>query len=69
MIRTAAILAAVVCAAALVGCGDKAPPPEGKPKDPYAGMTREQKIEAIRNDPKITGMQRESMIADLQKGG
>lgn len=67
--RAAAFLAAAVCAAALVGCGEKAPPPEGKPQDPYAGMSREQKIEAIRNDPKITGMQKETMIADLQKGG
>lgn len=67
--RIAAFLAAAICAAALVGCGEPAPPPEGKPKDPYAGMTKEQKIEAIRNDPKITGMQREMMIQDLQKGG
>lgn len=67
--RSAALLVLATCAIALIGCGEKAPPPEGKPKDPYAGMTKEQKIDAIRNDPKITGMQKETMIADLQRGG
>lgn len=68
MIRPLALLALTTLAVA--GCGSKAPlSSDGKSPDPYAGMTKEQKIQAIRDDPKINGMQKETMIADAQKGG
>ena len=55
-------------AAALVGCGQKeAMSSDVKAKDPYAGMTPSQKVDAIRNDPKIPEMQRHTQIADAQK--
>ena len=63
------LLALVVLAAALVGCGpqevlakDVAPP-----KDKYAGMTPQQKIDAIRADPTIQTVERHTKIADAQK--
>jgi len=61
-------LAIVFLAALLIGCGPKEVSSEDvKLPDPYAGMSPEQKIDAIRKDPKINDMQRSSMISDAQK--
>ena len=60
------ILAALVVA--LVGCGSKeVMSTDVKVPDPYAGMTGQQKVDAIRNDPKITTALRSQMISDAQK--
>jgi hypothetical protein len=67
MSSRSSIIAVMVLASVLVGCKSNDRPPEGKPKDPYAGMTKEQKIEALRNDPTLMTMERESRIAELQK--
>lgn len=56
-----------VLAAALVGCSKEVTSADVKVADPYASMTPEQKIEAIRSDPKINSMQKSSMISDAQK--
>jgi hypothetical protein len=62
------LLPAILCAAALLGCGPREiTSADIKPKDPYAGMTPQQKIDAIRQDPKINSMQKAGMISDAQK--
>jgi hypothetical protein len=67
MRKVAMSLMAAFVVAAFTGCGPKTvDSTDVKAPDPYAGMSKEEKIEAIRNDPKITTMQRESMIADIQ---
>ncbi|CAN5424529.1 hypothetical protein BH11ARM2_BH11ARM2_38880 [soil metagenome] len=54
----------------VIGCGSKEPmSTDVKAPDPYAGMTKEQKIKAIQDDPKINGMQKQSMIDEANKGG
>lgn len=61
----AALAAAVLC---LVGCGSKEPTSaDVKVPDPYAGMTGQQKVDAIRNDPKINTMEKSQRIMDAQK--
>lgn len=60
-------IAAAIAALFVAGCS-KEPTSEGMNlPDPYAKMTPQQKIDAIRNDPKINAMQKSSMISDAQK--
>lgn len=61
-------LALAVLVTALLGCGQKEiMSSDVKPKDPYAGMTAPQKIEAIRSDAHITGPLKAQLISDAQK--
>ena len=57
----------VLLVGGLAGCsgGDAPSGPSSvdvKLKDPYEGMSNEEKIKAIQDDPKINNMQKQSMI-------
>lgn len=54
-------------AAVLVGCAKEPTSADVQAPDPYKGMTPQQKIDAIRQDPKINTMQKSQMISDAQK--
>jgi hypothetical protein len=56
---------AVVALAAAACSGSKSSEP---PADPYAGLTKEQKIEKIQNDKTLSDFARQSKLADLQNG-
>ena len=55
-------------AAALVGCGAKEPmASDVKATDPYAGLSGEQKVDAIRKDPKLLAGEKANKISEAQK--
>lgn len=67
-----------VAALAAIGCsgGNTAanPPSSGQTQvngqnDPYKGMTKEEKIQAIQNDPRIGSMQKQAMIDEINAKG
>lgn len=60
-------IAAVLAAAFVTGCNKEVTSEDVKIPDPYAKMTPQQKIDAIRQDPKINAMQKSSMISEAQK--
>lgn len=69
-LRNLTISILVATALVAVGCGQKEITSEDvKAPDPYAGMTKEQKIQAIQDDPKINGMQKQTMIEEIKKQG
>ena len=54
--------------AALLGCGPKeVMSTDLRPKDKFAGITGQPKVDAIRNDPTIPTPLRHQMIADAQR--
>ena len=61
--------ALILLSALLAGCGPKEITSADikQAKDAYAGMSPQQKVDAIRNDPKVGSMQKATMISDAQK--
>ncbi|GEM_PF-4324898 len=59
---------AAALAAVLSGCGShEVTSADVKLKDPYAGMSGQQKVDAIRQDPAINQMDKHQRISDAQK--
>lgn len=71
MILRKLLAPAVVASVMLVaGCGAKDEKPAGgAPPDPYAGMSKEEKIQAIQNDPKIGSFEKQAKIDALNSEG
>ena len=62
-VATAFLASVVVC-----GCGSHEVTSEDvRPKDEMAGISPEQKIQALREDPKLNSMEKSQRISDAQK--
>lgn len=66
-VRPVVLLAAVTLLGTLLGCSKEVTSADIKPVDPYPGLKGQQRVDAIRNDPKINSMDRATKIAEAQK--
>ncbi len=51
----------------VIGCSSEPTSADVKLADPYPGLTGQQRVDAIRNDPKINSMDRSLKISEAQK--
>ena len=54
-------------ALAVVGCAKEPTTENTKVPDPYAGLSGEAKVDAIRKDPSLMGGEKSSRISEAQK--